>query len=181
MPCDSALLIYDNYDIWKVDPTGKRPASNVTKGYGRLHDITFKFINRSEDQFIQGDSTYVLLAMNNKTKDEGFYSFCLNSGEAPQLLSEGQFHYDLGYSGLKGFATLDRSTSYFVNRQSAKESPNFFVTRDFKTFEPVSAVYPEKSYNWLTSKLISWETPDHFKLFGSLYLPEDFDPKKNTR
>jgi hypothetical protein len=35
MKDDSAVLIYDQYDIWKVDPEGKKPPVNLTNGYGR--------------------------------------------------------------------------------------------------------------------------------------------------
>ncbi len=39
---DSAILIYDDYDIWKVDPMAKTPPINITNGIGRSHHIRLR-------------------------------------------------------------------------------------------------------------------------------------------
>ncbi len=32
---DEAVLVYDNYDIWKLDPINIKPPINVTNSYGQ--------------------------------------------------------------------------------------------------------------------------------------------------
>jgi dipeptidyl aminopeptidase/acylaminoacyl peptidase len=65
-----------------------------------------------------------------------------------------------------------------LRRSSPTESPNFFWTTDFKTFSQLSAIHPEKKYNWLTSELHTFGTLDGRTEHGILYKPEDFDPGK---
>ncbi len=36
---ENSVLVYDDYDIWRLDLTGKKPAVNITMGYGRSHKI----------------------------------------------------------------------------------------------------------------------------------------------
>jgi len=65
-----------------------------------------------------------------------------------------------------------------VRQAEASRSPNFFITGDFKTFRPVSNVYPEKDWNWLTSELYNWKGLRDEELQGVLYKPENFDSQK---
>ncbi|HMG68729.1 MAG TPA: hypothetical protein VK588_13615, partial [Chitinophagaceae bacterium] len=41
---DSLVLIYDNYDIWQIDPSCTHPPVNITNYYGRVHHIEFKIL-----------------------------------------------------------------------------------------------------------------------------------------
>lgn len=39
---DEAVFIYDQYDIWKVDPKERKPPVNITNGYGRKHHTSVR-------------------------------------------------------------------------------------------------------------------------------------------
>ncbi len=39
---DQAIIVSDKYDLWQLDPEGKRPPINLTNGYGRRHNITLR-------------------------------------------------------------------------------------------------------------------------------------------
>ena len=39
---DGSVLVYDRYDIWQLDPTGVKPAVDVTDGVGRRNNIQFR-------------------------------------------------------------------------------------------------------------------------------------------
>src|SRR5690606_14637264 len=67
---------------------------------------------------------------------------------------------------------------YLVKREQATQSPNLFATTDFRSFTPVSQVYPEKTVNWLTSELLHFKTLDGISAQAILYKPENFDPLK---
>ncbi len=41
---DEAVLIYDNYDVWAVDPSGIKLPINITNGYGRSNRLKFETI-----------------------------------------------------------------------------------------------------------------------------------------
>lgn len=173
---DAAALLYDKYDIWQVDPSGKKPAINLTGGYGRAHHIVLRFLDSFHADLLKGNETLLLSAFNPDTKENGFYSLQVNKPGEPKLLTMGQYFYSVSiYDGL---IKAKNANVWVVNRQTASESPNYFTTSDFKTLTPLSDVHPEKNYNWLTSELMSWKDTDGTIMQGILYKPENFDPAK---
>jgi dipeptidyl aminopeptidase/acylaminoacyl peptidase len=67
---------------------------------------------------------------------------------------------------------------WLVKRESVREAPNYFLTTDFRRFEPMTALIPQKDYNWLSAELVDYRLPDGLTGQGILYKPEDFDPAK---
>lgn len=67
---------------------------------------------------------------------------------------------------------------YIVVKMSAEKSPNLFFTSNFIKYSPITNVYPEGEYNWLTTELITWKTFDGVTSRGILYKPENFDSHK---
>jgi dipeptidyl aminopeptidase/acylaminoacyl peptidase len=61
---------------------------------------------------------------------------------------------------------------------SASQSPNYFLTRDFRIFTQLSFVCPEANYSWLLTELITWKMSDGKQLRGVLYKPGNFDIHK---
>ena len=41
---DTAVFIYDQYDIWEVDPQGREHPINITNGYGRKQHTPVRLI-----------------------------------------------------------------------------------------------------------------------------------------
>jgi dienelactone hydrolase len=178
MENDSAVLVSDRYDIWRLDLAARQSPVDVTNGYGRRHNIEFGFLNADglcpDGRCIAYQDKLVLSAFNKRTKDGGFYSKVLGTKADPELLTMGPYSYQLAYPrSHAGNAQL-----YAVRRENAAESPNFFVTRDFKTYTQLSWVYPERAYNWLTTELLSFRTANGRSELGVLYKPENFDPTR---
>jgi dipeptidyl aminopeptidase/acylaminoacyl peptidase len=67
---------------------------------------------------------------------------------------------------------------YLVKRGSVSEEDNWYTTSDFKLFNPISFVCPEKKFNWLTSELHTWISFKGRVLQGVLYKPENFDSER---
>ena len=42
---DKGMFVYDRYDIWRLDPTGVLPPTNMTYGYGRKHKIKMRLVS----------------------------------------------------------------------------------------------------------------------------------------
>ena len=71
---DEALLIYDSYDIWQVDPTGKQSAKCLTLG-GRQQKIRFRYLRLDAEQIsIDPNETILLSAFHTKTKASGYFN-----------------------------------------------------------------------------------------------------------
>lgn len=180
---DTAVLIYDRNDIWLVDPAAKTPPVNVTNGYGRRHNIVLELALDYSDKSVTSDEQLILVAVNRTTKANGFYSTIIGQRGDPILLTMGAYVYDLrdvvtpagaSFRPLKAI----QADTYIVRRASAADAPNFFATTDFKTFNRLSDLHPEREYNWLTTELHTWRTVAGVQLQGILYRPENFDATK---
>ena len=72
---DKGFLIYDRYDIWKFDPTGKNQPINLTNGFGRANDLTFRYNMLDREQnAIPAKGELLLTAFHNWTKQSGYYT-----------------------------------------------------------------------------------------------------------
>jgi dipeptidyl aminopeptidase/acylaminoacyl peptidase len=84
---------------------------------------------------------------------------------------------DVFDEGMRPLKAADADT-WIVKRQSATEAPNYFLTSDFKKYNPLTDFQPQKGYNWLTTELHSFKQLDGTVSQGVLYKPENFDPHK---
>ncbi|SEL63617.1 Prolyl oligopeptidase family protein [Chitinophaga rupis] len=189
---DEALFIYDNYDIWKLDPSGNGFPINITNGYGKLKNMKFRIVNETDifyDAVVYKKNSILLLtAFNVNNKYNGFYYKQSNKSGNPQLLSMGPytlFYYPGQVPGLdhsfdNGMAPLKAQdvNIWIVKRQTAADAPNYFLTKDFVNYKPLTTLQPQKAYNWLSAELVSWKQLDSIPTEGILYKPENFDPNK---
>lgn len=186
-------LIYDRFDIWGLDPSGQRPPLNLTCGYGRRSGLVLALAEekRHNGMIISGD-TLLLSGFNRQTKENGFFTLVVDKNVDPKQRCFGPYTYfiprsvpdDAGVKTINENYTGERplkaaqTNAYIVKRMTAESSPNYFFTKDFKTFRAMSEVYPERDYNWLRSELVHWTLPDGRPSMGILYKPENFDPEK---
>ena len=189
---DRTVFIYDEYDLWEVDPSGHKPPVNVTRGFGRSHHLRFRLMKQNDYDYqgapiLKEGDTLILDAYDPQTKFNGFYRQILGDSEGPGLLSMGPYVFCRFRSQVtqtlfseSGMAPIKAKGTdvWIVNRQSTSEAPNFYVTRDFKAFTALSAFQPQKDFNWMTAELVHWKSLDGSDLDCLLYKPEDFDPEK---
>lgn len=182
---DAALLIFDAYDIWKVDPLNNHKPVNITNGYGKKNSIVFDLALSSYKQngIIEGRNLY-LGAFNTITKDNGFFRKNTHDFGDPQLLVMSPVYYNSSASyympsgsDFSPVKAKDKN-EYIVRRMSATESPNYFMTSDFRKLKPLSDLQPEKDYNWYTTEMLSWTSLNGQALQGVLYKPANFDAKR---
>ncbi|WP_449435445.1 alpha/beta hydrolase family protein [Pedobacter steynii] len=176
---DQEVLIYDKYDIWQVDPLGKGPAINVTNQFGAKNNIRFNLLlNKNEDNVIVKYSDQILSAFDLNTHENGFWQIVSGKIVDPKQLFMGKYLFNAPDQDVRSFMPLKAKAenTYVLKRMSANESPNYYSTRDFKTFTALSAVCPEKKWNWLSSELHLYDQTNKYK--GTLYKPENFDPSK---
>lgn len=179
---DSSVLLYDQYDIWKVSLDEKAPPENLTNRFGVRNHIVFKIVDNKPGVFVSFGDKLMLSAFDLENKNNGFYYKKIGSGGDPRLLTMGPYVYDYPDNdpNIEGEDPKadNESRGYLVRRMTADESPNYFFTSDFSNFTPLSFVHPEKNCNWIRSELINWKGLDGCKLQGILYKPENFDPAR---
>ncbi|MDH6307345.1 dipeptidyl aminopeptidase/acylaminoacyl peptidase [Dysgonomonas sp. PFB1-18] len=172
MENDEALLVYDAYDIWKLDPQGVKAPENLTKGEGRETKRTLRYIKTDpESRFIKPDEKLLLSAFDNTTKENGFYELDAKSKLRQLAIDKYTYNYPV---------KAKEQDIYCYTKSNFNTSPNLYVTPDlWKKETKLSDINPQmKDYNWGTAELVSWTTFDGKTTQGIVYKPEDFDPNK---
>ncbi|MFO7938276.1 MAG: prolyl oligopeptidase family serine peptidase [Bacteroidales bacterium] len=171
---DKAFLVYDKYDIWRLDPKGKKAPECVTNGYGRENEVTFRYLKLDEElDYVPTKSSILLSGFNNSTKASGYYKVDASKEANPEALIVGDYRY---FPPKKS-----RETNQVVwRRSSAVDYPDLFTSNlNFDAPTQVSKANPQQeAYNWATVELVKWTTTEGTTEEGLLYKPEDFDPNK---
>lgn len=182
-PDDSLVLIYDNYDIWRLDPSGRRAPVNVTGNYGRQQGTELRLVKDNKETF-QPDEELLLWGFNALTKHNGFFRVRLDKPGVPDLLTMAAYSYYMRVPDSYSTSLVPliggegKNKRWIVMRQSATEYPNLFVSKDLKQFIPLTNLQPHKEYNWLTAEPVSWRMYNGQQSTGVLYKPENFDATK---
>lgn len=176
LPEDKGLLIYDRWDIWQVDPTGKEKPVCITSGKGRDEEIRFRYVGLDrEARSINLEEAQILSAFMNSDKSSGYYRLLPEKDGKRDL--EALIALDESIGGLR--KARDADTVLFT-RQTFQRYPDLWVSDlSFDTLRRISRANPQQDdYLWGTSELVSWNARDGQELEGLLYKPENFDPNK---
>jgi len=169
---DKAVLIYDRYDIWSIDPaTGE--ATNFTNGIGRKNKLIIRYdITDPEQKFIPSKQAMWLLAQDEETKQWGYFVKTPESESPPEKATWGKYSYG-------DLIRAKKAAIYIYTKANYESSPDLYVSTDLKKEVKLSSINPQQTqYNWGTAELVHWTTPKGYKSTGILYKPEDFDTDK---
>nr|WP_319273097.1 prolyl oligopeptidase family serine peptidase [uncultured Draconibacterium sp.] len=171
---DEAILIYDRYDIWKVDPTGSFTPINLTKN-GRTSKINYRLVrfNPEPNTGIDPSEKVLLTGHNEISRADAYYAFDLNKTKAPEAVFSQ--NYRLG----RPVKAEDDDLIIFT-KEDFETYPNLIATTfSFEDETQISDAAPQqKQFKWGTAELVSWRSLDGLVLEGTLHKPEDFDPNK---
>ena len=170
---DSFVLVYDRYDIWKMDPRGRNQPVNITHGYGRDNLIRFRYQNLDPDEYHIPEGKLWLSAFNEQNKQAGYYTIDLRNNTAPRRL----IMEDASFMQLR--KAKDEDVMVW-RRGTFREYPDLYTSNpDFSDSRKISSANPwQDEYLWGTVQLVEWQDFANETLQGLLYLPDDFDPEK---
>ena len=186
---DSAVYVYDRYDVWKVDVQAKENPVNLTN-QGRKEKTSFRYVRWNNDErFFRFGQPLFFRRFDERTKD-AFLEEVLLKSTLPSASAGGNQnrHHSVG-----GLVKSKNSNAYLLTWESAVEPPDLFLTRHngptdrpiqdtsvyFFSEQRLTEIYRQQMpYKWLTAELYKWKTFDGKSSTGILYKPEDFDPKK---
>ncbi len=173
---DNRMLLYDRYDIWSVDPTGKEAPLCLTKSYGRDNNLEIRYLNThgKERRFLSKGDLMTLTLYNPKDKRNGLASMKYGAPARPENVVVDT----LSFTQIK--QALDAPSFSFVKANFAV-MPDIWIAPKgvFSKAVKVSDSNPQaKEYNWGTAHLVSWYAYDGKPSDGVLYVPEDLDPSK---
>jgi dipeptidyl aminopeptidase/acylaminoacyl peptidase len=168
---DKQVLLYDQFDIWAVAPDGSG-ARTLTAGLGRRDRTTLRYVRLDPDERAVDPAQPLLLrAVNDETKDSGFYRARFDAAPEKLVLAAKQFNTP---TKAKDADALMLSTTRF------DEFPDLWVTKsDFKNLTKVSNGDAQRAaFNWGRAELVRFRNTDGAPLKGILIKPDNFDPNK---
>jgi dipeptidyl aminopeptidase/acylaminoacyl peptidase len=171
---DGAFLVYDQFDVWAIDPTGRTSPSNLTEGVGRATETRLRYIDLDpDDPVVPTDQDVYLNAFHLYTKANGVYRDRFDRNREPEQLMMA----DARFAGIRKADDADVVT---FTRSTFEEFPDVWVTNgDLESPRKVTDANPQQSeYRWGSAELVQWTSNDGIPLQGILYKPEGFDPSE---
>ena len=170
---DASLFVYDKYDIWNVDPSGKRAPICITGGKGKDQNLQFRYVRLDqEEEYINPEKEGLFSVFNTRNKQSGFCRITPDEAKVDKLLME-----DCRF----GSPVKARETDKLIfTRSTVSEYPDMWTAKvDFSEAKKMTRANPQQdAYNWLTVELVEWMDFNGEMHQGLLYKPEDFDPAK---
>lgn len=174
-PDDRYILVYDKYDVWQLDPKGVEKPVNVTAGYGKKNNLSFRYIKTDpEKRFFNNGDEVLLSVFDNGDKRTGLAIMKIGTAQAPSVK-------DLDTYSFRQVRKAKDAPVYSWQKANFSTSPDIWMSRgtDFKKSIRLSDANPQmKDYRWGTARLEKWRAYNGKEAEGVLYVPDDFDPEK---
>jgi len=168
---DEALILYDRYDLWSVDPMGTDASQSLTNEEGRAQTIRFRYVDLDpEEDAINPEEPLLLSAFHQHDKRSGFYQ-----GSAADAMTPEPLVFDAKrFGALRKAENADR---LLFTREDFQEFPDLWTSdRSFSGMTQLSEANPQQAdYRWGTAELTEWTSATGETLQGVLYKPDDFD------
>lgn len=166
------VILYDRYDLWVIDLTGREKTYCFTKGFGRNNRVCIRMLRANYDPVtlnLKADN--LVETFWEDSKDEGVY--VLNAAGNMRKLIKGAF-------SLRVLKVSDDLKYCIFHRQSYTEFRDLWWSKmDFARPVKITDVNPQqKEYNWGRVELVKWTNYEGKPNEGLLYLPEDYDPSQ---
>ncbi len=170
---DEYILLYDFYDIWKIDPSGNEAPINFTNTYGRKNRNRLRYIKTDPDEYFLDLKKDILFTfVNENTMEEGVLKWAGSNTDPIKLLASEHNYF--------GFRKAKDSDEIIFRRGNFREYNDVYhTTTRFSFIEKISDANPQASdYLWGDAQLVEWESFHNDNLKGILYTPENLDESK---
>jgi len=169
----SAVLLTDNWDIWKASVHGG-PGVNLT-GNGKTDKIRYRVRYRldPDEKGIDLSQTMYVNGYGEWTKKDGIG--VIDPGKAGVRMLSWD---DANYTTLLKAKNAD---VYLYTRETTQDYPNFYVAKaSLASGQRVTDANPQqKNFLWSKGvKVIDYTSDKGDKLQGALYLPANYEPGK---
>jgi len=171
---DEAFIIYDRYDIWKIDPENKITPENLTEN-GREQKVSYRMVrfNPKPGEGIDLSEKIILKGHNENSRADSYYAFNLSKPGNPKTILSGNYKFGTPRKAKNAEVVI-------FTKEDFQTYPNLLVSDlTFKKQVQISDAAPQqKEFLWGTAELVSWKSLDGLTLEGTLHKPENFDPNK---
>lgn len=187
---DSAVYIYDRYDVWKVDLVGNTAPVKITKigqQDGRKAKATYRYLRMNKDErFIRLGEALFFRMLNRENKKSAIVSI-VQAGKAPDVAfvtSYGDYAYPSiikARYAAKFVFTRDNyaSTNLFLAPYDSAQSLIPGLNQVGLPVVTLTNLNPQQDqYVWGTAELYKWKALNGKDATGILYKPGNFNPAK---
>ena len=169
----SAVLLSDNWDIWRVPAAANGKPVNLTAN-GRATGVRYqrRIVIDPEERGIDLSKPLYVSAYGERTKKEGLAVVASGKAGATPLVWD-----DAKYN----FARARNADTWVFTRQTVKEFPDYWTTAGgFASPRRLTNANPQQSeYAWSSgARLVDYVTDKGDSLQGALYLPANYEPGK---
>jgi dipeptidyl aminopeptidase/acylaminoacyl peptidase len=170
---DLAVLVYDRYDIWQLDPADVITPLNITRGNGRKNNMRYRYLATDKDEtFLSPTQDLLLYTFNEKTKYAGLSTLKLVMNAPVTNIMNGPFLLD------RALLKAANAKVYAYTKETYTASPNVYTYIDGKENQLTHLNPQQANYNWGTAELFKWKAYNGKEATGIVYKPEGFDPHK---
>ena len=182
---DSAVYVYDRFDVWRIDADQKIAPKSIT--IGRTQKNVYRYVRvDNEERFFKSNQGLIFRFQDREDKSSGIGIVRLGSDKTlPVVLTKGSYVFG-ALTRAKDIGTL------IYTRESYREAPDLYMNKDVLEIKgsdskmqtvdheaKLSSInLQQKDYNWGTAELYKWKTFKGKPSLGILYRPENFDPAK---
>jgi dipeptidyl aminopeptidase/acylaminoacyl peptidase len=167
---DAAMLVYDRYDIWQLNPSEQTEPVALTDG--RLGHERLRLVRLDpEARFWTEGEDWLVHRFSETTKESGY-----------ALLNKAEGTYGLLLNSPHRYATrvwmADDSDVVLFTRENFQQFPELHRATfpALPNFEVISHANPQQEdYAWGTIQHLTWDGPYGFPVEGLLVLPANFD------
>lgn len=170
---DLAVLIYDRFDVWQVDPADVMAPFNLTK-IGRKDKVRYRYLQTdAEEQFVTPSQELLFYSFNEENKYSGLAKLVLVTDAKLEPIFNGPFLLDRMLVKAKDSAVYAYTKETYIN------APDLYSNANWKREIKLSSINLQQSnYNWGTAELFNWKAYNGKEATGIVYKPENYDPKK---
>ncbi|MGF1580743.1 MAG: prolyl oligopeptidase family serine peptidase [Gemmataceae bacterium] len=168
-----SVLLYDNWDMWKVDRHGDAGLNLTVDGKEKGIRYSRRLRLDAEEKGIDLSKSVYISAQNEWTKESGFVRL---SGGAP---GPNRLIWDKAIFG--GLQKAKKADVFVYTRQSDQDCANVFLThKDFQHPKKLTDANPQqKKFLWSSGvRLVTYTNSDGVKLQGALFLPANYQNGK---
>ncbi|MDI6034185.1 prolyl oligopeptidase family serine peptidase [Flavobacterium sp. LB2P84] len=176
---DSNMLVYDQYDIWKIDPDGKALRMTTGRESGTVFRVVETTVEQNVKVYQNGYTSgsfdrkagWVLGSRHVASGASAFYEYKQDKGI--RFLDGGAFRIGqlVNANEVNGYSytieSYNCSPSLHYKREGSRKSVTLFESNP-----------QQKHFQWGSEKLISYEDPNGQHLQGILYYPAGYESTK---
>lgn len=166
------VVLYDKYDMWSVDLSGKSKIKCIANGYGRKNNVAIRLINVDYSlREMDFSKPQMVETFNYSNKNEGIFTLKPN-GKLKKLI-EGPFAIRI--NKISG----DKKTCLWTKQSYTEFRDLWYSSINFSDPVKITNTNPQQSkYKWGSVKVVKWKNFEGKDNEGLLYLPDGYDKNK---